>query len=455
MTTPLTIPQHVRAILALGLPLVGSHLAQFAIQMTDTIMLGWHSVEELAAVVLAGSLWFTLFIMGTGFGIALMPLVAAARSSGQDVEIRRTTRMAMWLSALFALLVMPAILAAEPILKAMGQTPEVAELAGQYLRIAGWSMFLALGINVIKSYLAALEKTQFALWATVAAVGLNAIVNYALIFGNWGAPEMGLQGAAWASLVVNLFTFLLLCAYAARATPEHALFQRIWRPDWEAFMRVFQLGWPIGLTNLAEVGLFTGAAVMVGWIGIYELAAHGIALQVASATFLMHLGMSNAATIRAGMAYGRRDEAELRLGGLVVSAISAVIVLITVIVFFLYAEPLVGWFVGPSDPLRPQIVAIASVLLLFAAAFQVADAGQVMALGLLRGVQDTKVPMVMAAVSYWLIAVPASYILGFPMGYGAQGVWSGLVIGLGVAFVAMTIRFWTKSVHIARPAPPA
>lgn len=448
MTNVLSKTQHATAVLVLGLPIVGSHLAQFAIQTTDTIMLGWHSVEELAAVVLAGALWFTLFILGTGFGIALMPLVSAARSSGDDVEIRRSTRMALWLTAMFCVLVMPPILLAEPILLGMGQKPEIAGLAGQYLRIAGWSIFPALGVNVIKSYLAGLERTQFVLWLTLSAVGLNAVINYALIFGNWGAPELGLAGAAWASLLVNLFTFTLLCVYAARATPEYALFQRLWRADRIGFARVFQLGWPIGLTNLAEVGLFTGAAILVGWIGTYELAAHGIALQVASATFLVHLGMSNAATIRAGKAYGRRDEAELRLGGIAASAISAIMVLITVIVFYLYATPLVGLFVDPSDPVRPQIIAIAAVLLLYAAAFQVADAGQVIALGLLRGVQDTKVPMVMAAISYWLVAMPASYILAFPMGYGVEGVWSGLVIGLSVAFLVMTLRFWRKSVYI-------
>ncbi len=449
MTTPMSKSQHAVAILALGIPLIGGHLAQFAIHLTDAVMLGWHSVEELAAVVLAGGYWFTIFIMGTGFGIALMPLVSAARASGEEVEIRRTTRMALWLSVLFAIASMPLILFAEPILLAMGQTDDIAGLSGQYLRIAGWSIFPALGVNVIKSYLAGLERTQFVLWATIAAVGLNATINYALIFGNWGAPEMGLRGAAWASITVNTFTFFLLCLYAAFATPEHALFQRIWRADWGGFVRVFQIGWPIGLTNLAEVGLFTAAAVLVGWIGSYELAAHGIALQVASVTFLVHLGLSNAATIRAGAAFGRRDEAELRRGGLIASAISAGFVLITVIAFYLYAEPIVGLFVNPNDPVRPQIIAIAAVLLLFAAAFQVADAGQVMALGLLRGVQDTKVPMVMAAICYWLIAMPASYILGFPLGYGVEGIWSGLVIGLSIAFLVMSYRFWKNSVRIA------
>jgi len=448
MQFALSNKQHARAVLMLSLPIAGSHLAQFGLHLTDTIMLGWHSVEELAAVVLGGMFWFTLFIMGAGFGHALLPLVSAALSRGEDTEARRTTRMSLWLSALFGVLVMPLILFAEPILIAMGQDQDISKLTGNYLVIAGWGIFPALGVNVLKSYLAAQERTQFALWATVAGVVLNALINYMLIFGNWGAPEMGLRGAAWASVWVNLFTFLLLVVYAAKATPEHALFQRIWRPDWEAFLRVFQLGWPISLTSLAEVGLFSGAAVLVGWIGVYELAAHGIALQIASVTFLMHLGVSNAATIRAGHAFGRRDEAELRRGGIIASVVSATFVLATVIVFFTFPEQLTGLFIDPDDPLRPQIIAIASTLILFAALFQVADAGQVMALGLLRGVQDTKIPMLIAAFSYWLVAMPASYVLGIVFEFGANGVWAGLVIGLTTAWVVMSIRFWGYSVRI-------
>lgn len=448
MSEQLTNKQHLRALLALGVPLAGSHLAQFAVGLTDTIMLGWHSVEELAAVVLAGMCWFTLFIMGAGFGHALLPLVSASLSRGQDTEVRRTTRMALWLSTIFGVIVMPAMLLAEPILLAMGQTPEVANLAGAYLKIAGWGIFPALGVNVIKSYLAAQQRTQFVLWGTMLGVGLNALINYALIFGNWGAPEMGLQGAAWASVTVNLFTFLLLSIYAVQATPEHALFQRIWRPDWAAFIEVFKLGWPISLTSLAEVGLFSAAAVLVGWIGTYELAAHGIALQVASITFLVHVGLSNAVTIRAGHAFGRKNEFELRRGGRVGAIVSLVFAAVTVAILLAIPETLAGLFIGPDDPVRPQIMATAASLLVLAALFQVADGGQVIALGLLRGVQDTKIPMVIAVCSYWLIAMPASYILAFPFGLGASGVWLGLVLGLTVAWVLMSWRFWRYSARI-------
>ena len=452
MVQQMTHMQHARAVLALGVPLIIIHLAQFSIHMVDTLMVGWHSVEELAALVLAGSFWFTIFIVLSGFGFALMPMVATAAASNDEVEIRRATRMAMWLSILSAIVFMPPMYWAEQILLAIGQDAEVSQLAGAYLKIAGWGMIPALMVGVFKSYFSALERTQFILWMIIAAVFLNGVLNYALIFGNWGMPELGVRGAAIASVAVNTFLMLVLCVYAYLAMPQHALFQRVWRPDWTAFARVFQLGWPIGITSLAEVGLFVGAAVYVGWIGTNELAAHGIALQIASATFMVHIGISSAATVRAGRAVGRMDEDGLRRGGLVATVISAMFVLATVFVFYLFGEALAGLFVDPNDPLRPEIIAIASILILFAAAFQAADAGQVMALGLLRGVQDTRVPMIMAAVSYWAVAMPAGYVLGFPMGYGVYGVWSGLVIGLAVAWVLMTIRFWGRSVKIGQAA---
>lgn len=450
METRLSYRQHTRAVLALGLPLVGSHLAQFAIQLTDTIMLGWYDVDELAAVVLAGTFWFMLFIVGSGFAFAVMPLVATAAASGDDADVRRATRMGMWLSVLFGAAVMPLILLSEPILVAMGQDPKISMLAGTYLGIAGWSIFPALLVMVLKSYFAALERTQFVLWTTVVAVFVNAAINYALIFGNWGAPEMGLRGAAYASLTVNVFSLALLCIYGLRAFPEHLLFQRLWRPDWPGFARVFHLGWPIGMTNFAEVGLFAVSTVMMGWLGTLELAAHGIALEITAVTFMIHVGLSNAATVRAGQAYARRNEVELRRGGLVVIAISAVVALATVIVLLSVPELLVGTFVDPDDPLRPQIIAIGTGLLVLAALYQLADAGQVVVLGLLRGVQDTKIPMAMATFSYWVVAIPAGYYLTFTMGYGANGVWLGLVIGLTVAWVTLSVRFWARSVKVAR-----
>ncbi|SDK15245.1 multidrug resistance protein, MATE family [Aliiruegeria lutimaris] len=446
MSTVMTSFGHARALLTLGVPLIGGHLAQFAIQATDTIMLGWYDVEALAAVVLAGSLFFTIFIMGSGFAFAVMPMVAAASENDDgDRQIRRVTRMGIWISLLYVLLALPPLLLAEPILLAIGQEPKLAADAGKYLEIAGWGVLPALGVMVLKSYLAALERAHVVLWVTLAAAVVNAGVNYLLIFGSFGFPELGIRGAAIASLTVHVISFVGLVIYAIRSFPQHALFQRFWRPDWSAFAQVFRLGWPIGLTNLSEVGLFVFSALMVGWLGTIPLAAHGIAMQCASATFLVHLGLSNAVTIRAGKALGRRDFDHLRRGGLVAVGLSMIFACATVAAFLAWPEQLLSLFIDPDDPRKPEILVLGTGLMLMAALFQLADGAQVMAHGLLRGIQDARVPMIISAASYWPIGLGVGYFFGFHTEFGAMGIWTGLVIGLIVAGILLMYRFWARS----------
>ena len=219
MSHPNSIAAHSRAILTLGLPLIGSHLAQFAVTMTDAIMLGWYDIEVLAQQVLGGMLFFVLFIFGSGFAWAVMPMVAEAEGAGRPREVRRVTRMALWISVAFGLASMPLFWWSGAVLRGLGQSAVVAEGAQEYLRIAGWGIFPALLVMVLKSYLSALERTQMVLWVTLAAVVVNIFVNYALIFGHWGAPEMGIRGAAWASVAVQAISAALLSIYAAWATP--------------------------------------------------------------------------------------------------------------------------------------------------------------------------------------------------------------------------------------------
>ncbi|PTX55413.1 MATE family multidrug resistance protein [Litoreibacter ponti] len=448
----MTFRQHIRAVLVLGLPLVGSHLAQFAVHLVDAVMLGWYDVTALAASVLAGSYFFVLFIMGGGFAFAVMPMVAEAAEKSDETRIRRVTRMGLWLSLIYAVALLPLMIWSAPILRAFGQDPELAQLAEDYLAIVGIGMIPALLIMVLKSYLAALEKTSFILWVTVAAVGVNAALNWVLIFGNLGVPELGLQGAALASVLTQSLTLAVFALYVARgkATREHALFQRIWRPDPEAFGAVFRLGWPIGLTNLAESGMFSASSLIIGLIGTLPLAAHGIALQITSATFMVHIGLSQAATVRAGRAMGRADWASLALGGRAVVAVSMAVVVVTMLAFLLLPELLMSGFLSPDEPSRSQVFALGASLLAVAALFQLVDAGQVMALGLLRGIQDTKWPMYAAALSYWGLGIPASYVLGITLGYGGVGVWLGLVIGLLFAAVLLWWRFLRRFGELRR-----
>lgn len=441
---PMTPRAHARAILRLGLPLIGSHVAQFSVVMTDTLMLGWHDVGELAGQTLAATMFFILFIVGSGFAWAVMPLISESVARGDATQVRRVTRMGLWLSALAGAAAMPVFLSAAGILGLLGQEPGVSALADDYLAIQGWGIFPALLVMVLKSYLSALERARAVLWVTLVAVAVNAFVNWLLIFGHWGLPEMGIRGAALASLAVNLVSAALLVLYVRRKLPEHTLFARLWRPDPQALARVFALGWPIGLTSLAETGLFSAAAVMMGWLGEIPLAAHGIAMQITALTFMVHVGLSNAATIRAGQAFGRGDRAGLLAGARVVVAMSMTVVAVTMTVFFAVPGLLVGLFIDPADPARDEVVAIGRGLVRAAAIFQAMDAGQVMALGLLRGLQDTRRPMVIAGISYWLVGITVSYVLAFPLGFGGIGIWAGLAVGLALAAVLLMLRFWRR-----------
>ncbi len=456
MTQHTSYLEHTRAVLRLGLPLIGGHLALFAINLTDTLMMGWYGVPELAALTLAGSFFFTLVLFGSGFAWAIMPMVATFAARGDEVQVRRSTRMALWLSTLYFLATLPILWFSAPVLRVLGQTEEIAALSQVYLRIAGLGMLPALGVMTLKSYLAGLEHTRVVLWITVAAAVANVFANYALVFGNWGAPELGIAGAALASLIVQLVSLVLVVAYAVRVLPQHTLFIRFWRPDWDMFGQVFRLGWPIGLTTLAEASLFAGSAVLMGWLGTVQLAAHGVAIQVATAAFMIQIGLSNAATVRAGTALGRGDVDHLHRGARVVAALGAVTVALTVACFLIIPETLLSAFIDPADPDRETIIAVGKGLLVMAALFQAVDAAQVIHIGLLRGLHDTRVPMIMAGIAYWVVGMPCAWIFGFALDWGGEGIWFGLVVGLSVAAALMMRRFWMRSPDIvARAALPA
>ena len=435
---------HASALLTLGLPLIGSNLAQMLLHVTDTILLGRYSVNALAAVVIGGSSFFVVFILGSGFAQAVSPLVAVAIGRGDEAQVRRDTRMGLWLSIGFGLVTYPFFWSAQTWLLAFGQKPEVAALGQDFLRIAGWGMIPALLVMALRGYLVALGRTQVVLWTTLIGVVVNMLVAYPLIFGRWGAPEWGVQGAAAASLVVQVLTFGILAGYA-HFLPDlrrFHLFQRFWRPDWPALGQVFRLGWPIGVTGLAETGLFFATAMMMGWIGTVQLAAHGITMEVASLTFMVHLGLAQAATVRVGRAEGAGQAAELRDGALVAIVLSAGFGLLMTAAFLALPLPLLSLFVDPSKPETPAILAYGTTLLALAALFQLTDAMQAMALGLLRGIRDTRVPMWAAGLSYWVIGIPTAYVLGFGIGWGGVGLWLGLVVGLAVAAGTMMWRFW-------------
>ena len=427
----------------LGGPLVLGHFAHMSIGLTDSVMLGWYSVEALAAAILGHTVFFVIFIVGAGFARAIMPLVASAIAQGDCVQARRVTRMGLWLSAAFTFAVFPTFWWSETLLAAIGQSPELSMLSSRYLVIVGFAIFPALALDVIKSYLSAQELMRFVLCITLAGFLINIPLNYVLIFGKISFPELGVQGSAIASLSVNIVMAVGVCIYAVKKLPEQALFVRIWRPDWSAMHKVLQLGIPIGVTSLAEAGLFSASTIMMGWLGTVPLAAHGIALHITSLTFVIHVGLSEAATIQAGQAFGAANFHSLKKNALSAALASLIIVLLTVILFLSVPEVLVSLFIDPLSPYFQDILRYGALLLLMAALFSTVDAAQVMTLGILRGMHDTSIPMAMAIFSYWCVGIPIAYWFCFVLQWEGVGLWAGLALGLACAAGGLIARlFW-------------
>lgn len=433
----------MRASVALGLPLIGSHLAQMLTHLTDVVMLGWYSVDALAAVVLASQIYFVVFIVGAGFAFAVMPLVAHSLGAGDRTGARRAVRMGAWSCMIYAALLSLLLWHTEGVLLLLGQEAELAAIAGQYMQIALFSLWPALLIMVLKSWFSALERGGVVLASTVVAAAFNVLFNYMFIFGNLGMPELGARGAAVATLGTTMLNFLFLAGWAQlrREYRSWEIFRNPFRPDWPVLARVVSLGWPISLTLLAESGLFAAATLMAGATGKLSLAAHGIVLQIAAISFMVPLGISNVATIRAGRAMGRGATEDLYRAARVVLAWALAGSVLAMLLFVTVPEFLVSLFIDPDEPLRGEIIAIGRVLLLFAGAFQIVDALQVVGLGLLRGLQDTAVPMRLAVIGYWGLAIPFAWVLTFPLGLGVTGIWLGLVFGLAFAAGAMLRRY--------------
>lgn len=434
---------HLRATVVLGLPLVGAQLAQMAINTTDIMLLGRLSATDLAAGVLGTQVFFFLFIFGSGFTNAVMPMAAHAHGRDDAVTVRRAVRMGFWVVVLYgALTLIPAYLT-EPMLRAFGQKPEVAERAGAYMHVAAWAIFPALMIMALRAFFTAIGRAQIILWATLAGTLLNILLGYSFIFGHFGAPALGIVGAAVGALGTNALTFLVLALVAARARiyRPYGLFVRLWRPDWQIFLDVVRLGFPVAITIIAEVGLFVASSLMMGWLGTIALAAHGIALQFASIAFMIPLGLSQVGTVRIGQAHGRGDLAGLDRAAKAVIAVGVAVSLAGAAMFWLIPQMLIGLFLDTSNPMSEEVVRVAVPLLAVAAAFQVVDCMQALGTGLLRGLRDTRVPMMLAVFSYWAVGLPAGYLLGFVAGFEGVGVWIGLAVGLACAAVLANWRF--------------
>ena len=435
---------HMRATFALGVPLVGAQLAQMAIHTTDVILVGWLGTTELAAVVLATQMLFLVFIFGTGFTAAVVPLVAHALGKGDATGVRRSVRMGLWIVLAYGVLTAPLLWFSEPILLRLGQESDVSALAQTYLRVAQWSIFPALGLMAIRSFVTGLEKGGVVLYVTIGMFVINLVVAYTLIFGHFGAPVLGLRGAAVAAVLANLFGFVLAIVYvnSQREMSGYQIFVRFWRPDWSMVREIVILGLPISFTILAETSLFSAASLLMGMLGKQQLAAHGIALQLASIAFMVPLGLAQVATVRVGLAKGRNDLLGIKRAALAILVLGVAFTALGSILYMVMPRPLGSLFLDTRQADAEAVLTLAVPLITIAGAFQLVDGLQVVGAGLLRGLKDTRVPMILALVAYWPIGFVCAWVFAFPLGMGGPGVWFGFVLGLAAAALFLCVRFW-------------
>jgi MATE family multidrug resistance protein len=427
----------------LAWPIALTQLGQIAMMTTDLALIGQLGAGAVAAVGLAHLILFLGFVLGMGPVSAVAPLAAQAFGARKPRMVRRALRVGLWAAVLLGVPVNVAQLWGEDILMAAGQSPDTAALAARYLAGLTWSMIPAWCFIAFRNFMGAVNRPEPALWVTLAAIPANGLLAYALIHGVFGLPRLDLLGAGLATTIVNL----AMCAaavwicYACRPFKKFRVLGRFWRMDWALMRQLIVIGVPISGAMLLEWGLFSSSALLVGWIGTTALAAHQIALQIATILFMVPFGISLAATVRVGHAVGRRDPVAARRAGFGAIALGAAFMLATTVIVVGLRHVIPLMFLGSDGPADAATAELAATLLLIGATFFVTDAVQGIAAGALRGLNDTRVPMLFAALSFWLVGFTAAYVLAFPWGFGAVGIWIGFSLGVATFAVLLVWRF--------------
>jgi MATE family multidrug resistance protein len=434
-----------RETFRLSWPLVLANILQMGIYMVDVIFIARLGEEPLAASGLVAGLFGLIVWSLSSLSGAVAPLIAEAIGArGPSLRpVRRATRMALWVAAITGILGMGLASLLGPVMRVTGQAPNIIALAIEYNSLVIFSMIPMLLASVLRNYVSALGWPVFATAITALGIPINAIANYAFIFGNLGAPEMGLTGAAVATIITTLIT---LAAYVGTILlfprlARYRIFYRFWRPDWRRFWLIIRIGTPIGLTVAAEAGVFSAAAFLMGRIGAAELAGHIVALNIAALAFQVPFGVGQAATIRVGYAYGAQSQHGIKLAGWVALAIGTGFMAFTAMAMVLVPEYLLMIYVDVNDPKNAALIGFALQYLVLAAAFQLVDGLQAVAAGALRGLQDTRVPMWIAIFSYWVPGFGLAVAMGFFAGLEGVGVWIGLATGLACAAFLLTWRW--------------
>ncbi|TQV77127.1 MATE family efflux transporter [Aliikangiella marina] len=427
-----------KQLMPIALPAVFSQLAQMAMGVIDTIMAGHYSNDALAAIAIGTSLLHPVLVFFMGLFLAFNPIIAHLRGAKKDQEIGATFRLSIGLAIVMVPFAVVILLNAQIILDLLGVNPAVVDLATRYLHATVWGMPGLLLFLALRFCNEGMFSTPAILTATLVSIPFNILFNFWFMYGGYGVPEMGAVGLGYATGLVWTIMFLGLLTYSA-LTPKYRtfeIFKQFKLPGWHAVREVLHLGFPMAITLGFEVTLFAAVSLMIGRYPTEVMGAHQIAVNIASLTFMIPLGISQAITARVGYFAGKQAPNRMRLAGYTGIATAAGISTFTASAMILLPVTLVSFYTEDS-----AVIAIASGLLFYAAIFQFSDCVQVSSAGALRGMKDTKMPMVITAVAYWFVGFPVGYYLAESQGYQANGYWMGLIAGLTTAAILLMVRW--------------
>lgn len=439
--------EEIRATFKLAWPLGLANLLQMLVHAVDVVFVARLGERELAASALGIALFGLLMWAFSGLTGIVAALIAEELGKRRHAvrEVRRSARMGLWLAVASGLIGMALCWQGEAIMRATGQGHELSDRAGDFLRVIMWAMIPMVAANVLRSFVSALGRPIFATAITFVALFASLLFNYAFVFGNLGAPALGLEGSALASVLTALVQLAsyVVAILTDRRLRRYRIFGNWWRPEWHRLRELIRLGSPVMMIIIAEAGLFSGAAFLMGRIGEAELAGHTVALQLAALAFQIPFGVGQAATIRVGYHYGAQDHAAIGRAGWVGIAMAAAFMTTTAAAMLLAPEGLLRIYIDPDAPANAAMAAFAVQFMAVAAAFQLFDGIQAVAAGALRGLQDTQMPMVIAIFSYWVPGFGVAIWLGFYTPLEGTGVWIGLAIGLVFSAALLTWR-WAR-----------
>lgn len=431
------------ATLRLSIPIIITNMAQIALALIDSAMVGAISYKQLAASSLAINAIGIPQIVCIGLTMAVSPLVAIARGRQDAVQASRVLYNGVWLCTLAALLIAIICVVGSPLLSQLRQDPEIAMLAKPYFRVLAWSLIPMILFLSIKQFSDALEMTKTGMALALATLPLNAFLNWICIYGKFGVPRLELYGAGLATLITRIIVALAMIGivlYHPAYKRYIAARRKAWQIKWQQMKELLHIGIPSSLQYAMEAGAFAVSGIMVGWLGATTQAAHQIALNIASFSFMAALGLSLGGSIRVSHAFGRGNKTLMRTIGIstLYGGIAYGVFCVCYFILFRYQLPLIF-------TREPAVISLAASLLFFAAVFQISDSTQAIGVGLLRGIKDVKVPTLLVAIAYWGVGIPVGYWLAFTREMGASGIWLGLVIGLTASSLLCNRRFLKKT----------